>query len=523
MKSLIRHPASLILAMLFLALGVSFCSDFVIDDTYITFRYSRNLANGLGPVFHAGDRVEGYTNFLWMLLMSVAFPLGINPLFWSRGLSLLATLGMLGVVGDWANRIRSGGDEAHRVLPILCAFVALPLWGMSGMETSLFTFLVTWGIYRAVMNLGYAEIPLFLAAACRPEGLWFLAVGWLARLVSGGRRPGPILASGLGYMGLLALRYGYYGDLVPNTFHAKVGMTLAQVWRGVGYLLNSSWCTLGHGILLGALFAVILDRRRWVHLTGLATGVYLGYVVIVGGDASPLHRFILPVFPLILILFWTGIIRLETHARTPERLRIALASPYLSYALAGGLFLTSTLPVQDQVAQDAKFTREFIILGKWLKTWTDPKWTIAVDSAGAIPYFSELKTLDVMGLVDRTVARSRTQNIGTGVSGHERSNADYVLKTRPDLIFLNVILSTAPPIDLRQLDSSRVFGETYRYPAIIDIWNHPLFREEYRQGHIQLEGQSYVLFYLRESQALKRARETGVQFVGESSPPRIEG
>ena len=38
-----------------------------IDDAYITFRYSRNLAEGLGPVWNAGDPVEGYTNFLWML------------------------------------------------------------------------------------------------------------------------------------------------------------------------------------------------------------------------------------------------------------------------------------------------------------------------------------------------------------------------------------------------------------------------------------------------------------------------
>ncbi|NUQ49193.1 MAG: hypothetical protein HUU27_04645, partial [Phycisphaerae bacterium] len=40
------------------------------DDAFITFRYSRNLADGLGPYFNAGERVEGYTNFLLMVLMA---------------------------------------------------------------------------------------------------------------------------------------------------------------------------------------------------------------------------------------------------------------------------------------------------------------------------------------------------------------------------------------------------------------------------------------------------------------------
>src|SRR5438552_16124392 len=37
------------------------------DDAYISFRYARNLVDGLGLVYNAGERVEGYSNFLWTL------------------------------------------------------------------------------------------------------------------------------------------------------------------------------------------------------------------------------------------------------------------------------------------------------------------------------------------------------------------------------------------------------------------------------------------------------------------------
>src|SRR5260221_9972554 len=42
----------------------------LIDDSYIAFRYAANLANGVGPVWNVGERVEGYTNPLWVLFMA---------------------------------------------------------------------------------------------------------------------------------------------------------------------------------------------------------------------------------------------------------------------------------------------------------------------------------------------------------------------------------------------------------------------------------------------------------------------
>jgi arabinofuranosyltransferase len=52
---------------------------FVQDDAFVTLRYAQNLAEGAGLTWNPGERVEGYTNFLWALLLVVAFRLGIDP------------------------------------------------------------------------------------------------------------------------------------------------------------------------------------------------------------------------------------------------------------------------------------------------------------------------------------------------------------------------------------------------------------------------------------------------------------
>src|SRR5207249_3174984 len=67
-------------ASLLLIAFASRFSDFVTDDAFITFRYAHNLLNGHGMVFNPGERVEGYTNFLWVLCSSVALFVGIDQI-----------------------------------------------------------------------------------------------------------------------------------------------------------------------------------------------------------------------------------------------------------------------------------------------------------------------------------------------------------------------------------------------------------------------------------------------------------
>src|SRR5205823_2531369 len=75
------------------------CSPFVIDDAFISFRYAENLVRGYGLVFNPGERVEGYTNFLWVLIIAGAKALGGDSLLSAKVLGTLANLVTLVLVG----------------------------------------------------------------------------------------------------------------------------------------------------------------------------------------------------------------------------------------------------------------------------------------------------------------------------------------------------------------------------------------------------------------------------------------
>src|SRR2546422_9430847 len=63
---------------------------FILDDAFISFRYAYNLAHGDGLVWSQGVRVEGYTNFLWTILMSIPIRLGFDPKAFSFFLGLIS-------------------------------------------------------------------------------------------------------------------------------------------------------------------------------------------------------------------------------------------------------------------------------------------------------------------------------------------------------------------------------------------------------------------------------------------------
>jgi hypothetical protein len=93
------------------------CYPFIIDDAFISFRYSENLVRGHGLVFNPGERVEGYTNFLWVMVMAGVYALTGESLAWSKALGVGANLITLLLTGVAAWRI--WGRSPHAWLAFL--------------------------------------------------------------------------------------------------------------------------------------------------------------------------------------------------------------------------------------------------------------------------------------------------------------------------------------------------------------------------------------------------------------------
>jgi arabinofuranosyltransferase len=156
----------------------------VVDDAFISFRYADNFAHGLGLVYNPGERVEGYSNFLWTVLLAGGLRLRLDVVSLAIALSFLAALGTIGVLVLWSHRLfrdRPGGLLMTSLAPLLFAAAGSQArYVVSGMETLLFGFLVVFAAYLFYLRgLSLAAGSVFaLAAMTRPEGFmyWGLAL-----------------------------------------------------------------------------------------------------------------------------------------------------------------------------------------------------------------------------------------------------------------------------------------------------------------------------------------------------------
>ena len=124
------------------------------DDAMISMRYARNLAEGHGLVFNPGERVEGYTNFLWVLLAAVAIKLGLDPLLTTRIVGVACALAVMFFCTRFVARSTSSSPILILLVPLLLAAnSAFALWSQAGLETMLFTFLVLVGLGEHALGL----------------------------------------------------------------------------------------------------------------------------------------------------------------------------------------------------------------------------------------------------------------------------------------------------------------------------------------------------------------------------------
>ncbi|MBT3219744.1 MAG: hypothetical protein HN348_11680, partial [Proteobacteria bacterium] len=148
---------------------------FVCEDAYITFRYSSHLAEGLGPRFNtvAGELpVEGYSNFLWMVIAAVFELLDRDVVFFMPLLSTLCGLAVLFLLVHTLY-VRFEFSEITTGLAGLAyvMFTPVAVWTSSGLATMPLTlgmFATTvlllwgenrrWGIAAGVAALGLALV-----------------------------------------------------------------------------------------------------------------------------------------------------------------------------------------------------------------------------------------------------------------------------------------------------------------------------------------------------------------------------
>lgn len=476
----------------------------IIDDSFISFRYAKHFVEGKGLVFNEGERVEGYTNFLWVLVMSLGYKAGAYlPTFSQAVSTLCAALLVVAVTLFCRSYFR---DQPFPLLSYIGALLLAlnPLYIEhigTGMETVLFALLLFVSL-RLFLNSGrdsakpyLTGIFLGLAYLTRPDAIiWafcFVVVDILQVLSKERkfREQAPIVLKygtvfALIVLFHLAWRLNYYGDWVPNTYRAK-GIT-NWVW-GIQYTGKFLLATGGLA-LIAALGGPLLLRKKWAVSMALIICMTLLHNLRIGGDFIFTGRFLFPTLPLIYILTQEmirhtliGQIQSENISRLRKTMLVGLRIAIPIMFLAG---VIREYDVARKTVRKERRTNRFVMqIAECLKENTTQEDTIAVISAGIVPYVTERRCIDMLGLNDRHIARYGIVDKKCYI-GHQRAEPDYVLDRRPEIIYL-------PTDDKR--------GRTFN-AGVVYMLQNPRFLNLYEPTLMEC-GETSVTFYtLRHSQ-----------------------
>jgi len=435
------------------------------DDAMISMRYADNLAHHRGLVWNVGERVEGYTNLLMTLLMTVPSALLEKRLavLAVQVFGVLVALGFAWATLRLAEELGGPGSGLHPAATRVAGFVLglgyypLVYWSLMGMETGVLALLLlvclvaTLRILRAFGGRALVVLALAggLAALTRADSvivtapLVLLALGcaWNERCV-----PRGALAVVLGLYVLLpaaqtAFRLAYYDSLVPVTYTLKLGgFPLAfRLRNGIGFLLpfvDQTW-PLFLTATLGAL-----SGPRGRRLLALALPVVLvAYQLGIGGDFSSYWRFLCPGMPILLVLALFGTRAVAGWAVSRLRLSPRRATP-IGLALLFAVLVFVNRPFASEIAfRTAPFCAEDcgenVDIALAVRELTHSSATVGVLMAGTIPYYSERPAIDFLGKTDPHVASLPPDLSGavawhgmSSVPGHNKYDLEYSIVSR---------------------------------------------------------------------------------------------
>lgn len=451
----IRTTAALAALIPFLALVWRF--DFVCDDAYISFRYALNLVEGHGLRFNLGDHtpVEGYSEFLWVLLMAGGMKLGLAPWLAARVLSVAA--GALLVLLTSRAVVQVSGERRGAAIGgslLLGCLAPLAVWSTSGMGTAPFL-LAAIGLHVALFcprpRPLLAMVAAVLVVLLRADGAYWVAVSGTTGILLGGRpglRRAALLASLAGaavFLAHLGWREWVYGDWLPNTARVKVGLSAYTLGRGASYLTH--FLATFPGVALALFIGLMWGREDLPTL--IAVLASLAYPVLVGGDFMAFGRFVLPALPLTCLLFARGASRLGD-------LRALLLAGACVLLNLGPAYDTHLVPEPLREAVHVRhnapeFRSEYgqwlamkqnadrwSLVGRGLAAYTLPEATVVTGGIGAIGFFSGRFLYDQNGLVTREVALGPVADDERS-PGHDKAvPPEYFLKDAPT--FLRVFL-----------------------------------------------------------------------------------
>jgi hypothetical protein len=458
------------------------------DDAMISMTYARNFAQGNGLVWNAGgERVEGYTNPLWVIFMAGFHLLSIPENWVSLPIQISGALFLLGSVLFLRKiALNVSGQQRVALLAVFLTAFYYPLvnWSLIGLEVSILLLLINCSLLLAlqVLDTGrfshWLYILMGLATLVRMDAAVTYGVIWAFLMIFDKKNRRQHFWEGLAIlMAFVAAqsiaRKLYYGEWLPNTYYLKMeGWPLwSRIRRGwavfMEFIKGFFWP------LFLVPFTVLLFRRdkKTVFLL-LIFLAQIAYSIYVGGDAwehrGGSNRFISLGMPVFLMLFsmacyewhdWTIKKSVEWFPKAKKMLP-KLASGILAVFILCSMLMWNRLinngnPISNLKHPSENSLRYFLLLeptvyksgsqretedALLIKSMTDEEATIATVAAGNICYFSHRECIDLFGKSDAVVAHGGIQvpldaDWQDLRPGHVKFNYEYSIgELQPDVV-----------------------------------------------------------------------------------------
>lgn len=440
---------------------------FVCDDAFISFTFSKNFADGNGLRFNLGNHIpiEGYSNFLWVMMASLFEFFNLNLSFFVPFVSYLFSCFLCFRVYRVLREIYGVSSIiSYLTLLLVVSFTPFSVWTTSGLATMPFATMIFYVFELIVLrsNFKKALIPSIILVLLRVEGiLWIIGVlislGFKGFFNKNSKeemlvRFKDLFAYSLVILGVMLIylncRYNYFNEWLPNTVHAKSSMSSFTLERGFNYVAVYFLSFLTPFLLILGFF--LRNKEKTFPLVVMSGGV-LAYSVLVGGDFMTMGRFLLPILPYLFIIisvFVSYYIKNKKSQVIVLVLLIALQIPSsFNYHLVPESIRSKFHFRFNSSVYRGEYTQweymknnslKWAELGKALKSKTNKGETLVAGAIGNLGYYSDLFIYDRFGLVTKIVKKNKRQIKRS--PGHDVVvPITYFLDRKPDYLAASLI------------------------------------------------------------------------------------
>lgn len=457
---------------------------YIMDDAFISFRYAQNLINGHGLVWNIGERVEGYSNFSWTMLVALFLWFNVPAETFTHLAGITLHVGCILVTYQLALKVLKSRDWSLLVMILVGTSYTVSGMATSGLETPLqmLLFLLAGYLYALGVEDGWTNrrilwlsLTLNFALLTRPDsivlagaaavGLFFTSKQWNNKRITSFVVPFLLIA-----LTFSVWKLSYYGSILPNSYYAKV-RGASGLFYGLFYVYLFSVTYLYLPFILMSAWKTkdLCRENRIVGHIALFCGVWLLYIVYVGGDFMD-FRFMVAIWTFLMIVFIDVIRRYipDSRLRVALVVLLLLGTPNYFFGfkrVTAGFGVEKVNELADHVNRPPLYWGKIGWRMKELFGGTDV--VLGVGPAGVIPYYSELPCIDLIGLTDPEIP-SIAEEFSV-VPGHRIiAPLEYLFRRNVNLIVQPVTLM----IETRSFAAwSRSVNWTEIYRFYLDVDN----------------------------------------------------